>query len=323
MTGRVVAAVILVAVAGGVIYAYRSHTTAPAAESDAPVVAPSRLQQERGEVSIRLDSAGLRNAGLTLAALHAGAEAGQLELRGEVVADPDAMTVVRAPVSGRLAVLEGHQWPAYGDRIATGDQVATVSDARAITVPRGGTVTRVLARAGAIVQAGDPLLEITDFERPVVRVSWTDDAPPAPPASIRVLPPDAAATHTASVIGPAPEADPVTRRAAYLYRLEGPWAAARPGYLVRAMVPTSSPVVRGVVIPASAVVQWDGLEWAWLRRDAGRFIRVRVPTDRPLGDGWLAGPPWKAGDSVVVKGAEQLLSEEFRARVTVGDEVAE
>jgi hypothetical protein len=48
-----------------------------------------------------------------------------------------------------------------------------------------------------------------------------------------------------------------------------------------------------------------------------------VPTDRPLTDGWLAGPPWKTGDSVVVKGAEQLLSEEFRARVTVGDEVAE
>jgi hypothetical protein len=71
------------------------------------------------------------------------------------------------------------------------------------------------------------------------------------------------------------------------------------------------------------VVQWDGLEWAWLRRDAGRFIRVRVPTDRPVSAGWLVGPPWQTGDSVVVRGAEQLLSEEFRARVTVGDEVAE
>jgi biotin carboxyl carrier protein len=318
-----VAGLILVVVAGGVIYAYRSHATSNAAESDAPVVAPSRLQQERGEVSIRLDSAGMRNAGLTLAALRAGAEAGQIELRGEVVVDPDATTIVRAPVSGRLAVVEEHRWPAYGDQLATGDEVATVSDARAITVPRGGTVTRVLARAGAIVQAGDPLLEITDFERPVVRVSWSDDAPPAPTGSIRVLAPDAAAVHLATLIGPAPEADPVTRRAAYLYRLDRAWAAARPGYLVRAMVPTAGQGIRGVVIPTAAVVQWDGLEWAWLRRDAGRFIRVRVPTDRPLTDGWLAGPPWKAGDSVVVKGAEQLLSEEFRARVTVGDEVAE
>jgi biotin carboxyl carrier protein len=314
---------VIIAVAAGVIYAYRSHGAATSGESDAPVVAPSRLVQQEGRVLIRLDSAALRTAALRVAALRAGADAERVELRGEIVADPDAMTVVRAPVAGRLAPITGHPWPGYGDRVEAGVELATVSDARALTVPRGGTVTRVLARPGAIVQAGDPLLELTDFERPVVRVSWTDDAPPAPMATIRVMAPDAAATHMATLIGPAPEADPVTRRAAYLYRLDGPWAAARPGFLVRALVPSGNRVMRGVVIPAAAVVQWDGLEWAWLRLDAARYARIRVPTDRPVAEGWLAGPPWKAGDSVVVSGAEQLLSEEFRARVTVGDEVAE
>jgi hypothetical protein len=50
---------------------------------------------------------------------------------------------------------------------------------------------------------------------------------------------------------------------------------------------------------------------------------VRVATDHPVPGGWLTGPPLAAGDTVVLRGAEELLSEEFRARVTVGDESGE
>jgi hypothetical protein len=50
---------------------------------------------------------------------------------------------------------------------------------------------------------------------------------------------------------------------------------------------------------------------------------VRVPTDRPAPGGWIAGPPLAAGDTVVVTGVQELLSEEFRARVTVGEESGE
>jgi hypothetical protein len=50
---------------------------------------------------------------------------------------------------------------------------------------------------------------------------------------------------------------------------------------------------------------------------------VRVPTDHPVTGGWVVGPPLAPGDSVVTRGAEELLSEEFRARVTVGDESGE
>jgi hypothetical protein len=70
-------------------------------------------------------------------------------------------------------------------------------------------------------------------------------------------------------------------------------------------------------------VQWEGLGWAYRQRSPGRFERVRVSTDRPVPGGWLTGPPLAAGDTVVLRGAEELLSEEFRARVTVGDESGE
>jgi hypothetical protein len=81
--------------------------------------------------------------------------------------------------------------------------------------------------------------------------------------------------------------------------------------------------IEGVLVPDAAVVQWEGLAWTYLRRGPGEYSRVRVSTDLPAAGGWLVGPPLAPGDSVVVTGVQELLSEEFRARVTVGEEAGE
>jgi hypothetical protein len=78
-----------------------------------------------------------------------------------------------------------------------------------------------------------------------------------------------------------------------------------------------------VGIPPEAAVQWDGLVWAYVEQEPGAFARVRVETTRPLERGWAVTRGFRPGDRVVTRGAEQLLSEEFRARVTVGEEVGE
>ena len=70
-------------------------------------------------------------------------------------------------------------------------------------------------------------------------------------------------------------------------------------------------------------VQWEGLLWAYVERAPGQFSRVRIPTSTPLPQGWAVRGSIAPGDRVVTVGAEQLLSEEFRAQVQVGDEVAE
>jgi hypothetical protein len=88
------------------------------------------------------------------------------------------------------------------------------------------------------------------------------------------------------------------------------------------MVPESGKT-EGALVPDRAVVQWEGLAWAYLQRGPGAYVRVRVPTDRPAPGGWIAGPPLAAGDTVVLSGVQELLSEEFRARVTVGEESGE
>jgi biotin carboxyl carrier protein len=304
---------------------------------DTPVVAPSRVTTAEGVVTVTLDSAELRRIGLSVAALHAGGRVAEIRLPAEMVAETERAATLRAPVSGRFTVAEGAHWPGLGERVRAGVEIARVSDARPLAMPISGTVTRVGAQPGALVEAGQALLEVADLSRPLVRVAWLVEAGSAPPQTL-VLDAGNGATGsgprvTARLVGPAPEADPVTRRPAYLYRAGRSWPGAAPGVPIVALVPASQPGGTGatgadtsgaaVVVPDSAVVQWEGLAWAYRRRAPGRFERVRVATDRPVPGGWLTGPPLAAGDTVVLQGAEELLSEEFRARVTVGDESGE
>ena len=304
---------------------------------DTPVVAPSRVTTAEGVVTVTLDSAELRRIGLSVAAVGAGGRVAEVRLPAEVVAETERAATLRAPVSGRFTVVEGAHWPGLGERVRAGVEIALVSDARPLAMPISGTVTRVGAQPGALFEAGQALLEVADLSRPLVRVAWLVDAGGAPPHSL-VLDAGNGATGsgprvTARLVGPAPEADPITRRPAYLYRAVRSWPGAAPGVPIVALVPGSQPEAIGakddgvtgtpVVVPDSAVVQWEGLAWAYRQRAPGRFERVRVATDRPVPGGWLTGPPLVAGDTVVLRGAEELLSEEFRARVTVGDESGE
>jgi hypothetical protein len=185
-------------------------------------------------------------------------------------------------------------------------------------------VTRVGAQPGSLVEAGQTLLEVADYSRPLVRVAWLERAGAAPVRRLSLSSGEGAPRVDARLVGPAPEADPVTRRPAYLYRASHAWPGATPGTPVEAIVPgQGGSASEGVLVPDPAVVQWEGLAWAYRQRAPGRFERARVTTSRPAPGGWIAGPPFAPGDSVVVRGAEELLSEEFRARVTVGDESGE
>lgn len=291
------------------------------ADPEDPIIAPSRVIAENDEPRVVLDSAEIRRIGLTTAALTDAVAERARRLYGQVVPEPERTVAIRAPVAGRLTALPGHPWPSLGDHLAADAPVGRVSDAQPLAVPIGGVVTGIGARPGEIVAAGQVLLELADNSRPVVRIVWPDDAGRASDR-LTLLPEEADARVEASLIGPAPEADPLTRRPAYLYRARARWPGAVPGTAVSAILPGDDET-EGVLVPDRAVVQWEGLAWAYVQREPGAYARVRVPTSRPAPGGWIAGPPLAAGNAVVVTGTQELLSEEFRSRVTVGEESGE
>jgi biotin carboxyl carrier protein len=317
-------ALALIVVGAVVLHEYRSHAEAGEAATAFAGGAPSsRMGEVEGQAAIVLDSAAARRVDLGLAVVRAAREAVELELTGELIADPAGVSVVRAPVSGRLSSMTGHSWPAYGAEVRTGEEIAQVSDARPLVVARGGTVSRVSAQPGELVQAGQELIEITDYAHPLARIAWRAEAPLPPPRELTLLRAPGGPRARATLVGPAPAADALTRQEAFLYRAEHAWPGARPGALLLALLADSRGPRRAALVPRAAVVQWEGLTWAFVQHGPGRYVRTRVSTERPVPDGWLVGSGIKPGDTVVVRGAEQLLSEEFRARITVGEEVGE
>jgi biotin carboxyl carrier protein len=326
---RVVGGLVAVAVALGLVVLYRGHRMEGAREAqrDAPVVAPSRVGGDSASVVISLKPDERARVGIVLAVLGAASHRTELRLAGEVVPETERAAALRAPVAGRFILPDGAHWPTLGERVSPHVPLAQVSDARPLALPIGGVVTRVGAQPGALVEAGQVLLEVADYSRPLLRVAWLDANGGTPFTRLRVGPASAAPTIRvpARLVGPAPEADPVTRRPAYLYRADRTWPGATPGTPIVAYADAPGPAgaASGAFVPDAAVVQWEGLAWAYRARGLGRFERVRVVTDHPTAGGWVVQGPLAAGDSVVVRGAEELLSEEFRARVTVGDESGE
>jgi hypothetical protein len=278
------------------------------------------MVEQDGEVAVSLDSATIARIGLRTTALRAASSAPSLSLPALVIDDPGATTLLRAGVGGRLRVADGRSWPRLGESLQAGDTLAQVGDALPLLLPRGGTVTRVLAQPGEVVQPGQELLEVVDYSAPLVRVSWSAEAG-APPATLTLSPLGGGKSVRATLLGPAPAGDPLTLGPASLYRASG--SPLRPAQALLAEVGGAGAFRRGVLIPTAAVVQWDGLAWAYVERAPGRYVRLMLPTDGAVEGGWLVERNFAAGDQVVTVAAGQLLAEEFRARITVGEEVGE
>lgn len=326
---KAVATALAVVVLVALVYLFRTRRaeTAGAGDREAPVVAPSRMLEANGEAVVALDREARQRLGLALVGLSAATAKPDVRLPGEVIEEPERTTVVRSPLSGRLSATPAGSWPTFGEWVRAGREIGQVSDARPLVLSRSGTVTRLGAHPGEIVEAGQVLLEVTDYSEPLARITWSDDGPMPAPATVTLIPSTSAAPAPpgipARLVGPGSEADPVSRRPTFLYRAQRAWPGSRPGAPLTAAVPATGAALAGVRVPEAAVVQWQGLGWAYVQRSPGHFARVRVPTTSPVAGGWLVRGDLAGGDSVVVRGAQELLSEEFRARVSVGEETGE
>jgi biotin carboxyl carrier protein len=291
------------------------------------IAPPNRLRVLRGplgdEGAIVVGSIALERLGIVTRVLASAVGVERVRLTGVLIADPSRTTAIRAPLAGRL-VSPGETWPALGQSVAAGTVLGQVSDARPFAAPRSGAVTNVSAQPGELVQAGQTLLEITDFSRPLARIVWRDDAPLPAPRTLTLTSGSEWRADSieveARLVGPAATVDSLTRAPVYLYRLSKVWSGARPGAPVIALAPDPSRAAHGLFVPADAVVQWQGLTWIYVKHGRDAFVRRPLDTSHPVTGGWIVSSGVAPTDTVVVRGAQLLLSEEFRSRVSVGDE---
>jgi hypothetical protein len=222
-----------------------------------------------------------------------------------------------------------------------------------LTAPADGEVTELLGRPGMAVEAGGLIARLVDFRQVLVRLDIPAEAlsagPPKrvelaaaqePPPGLRGAtnrpePAGAARTVTANLAGVAPQVDPVSQLAGYLYEADfavaqqsaarvpagvrtrpeefGGW---RPGLLVKATlrVPRATPRP-AVAVPLMALLYHQGRALVYVRVRPGRYERREVQVLGRDGDTWVLAGGVTAGEAVVFKQAQVLLSEEFRGDV--------
>jgi hypothetical protein len=289
-------------------------------------IEPRIAPVERVDLASRLAAARAEADAVTasLAAARAAWErAKALNAENKIVSDR-AVQEAEARVKGEEARLRAFNETA---RLIDASLRATTgaTGARHLVAERGGEVVEVLAQPGEAVESGLPILRLARFDRLVARVhlpAGQNIDRMAPTARIVVFGHEAQPLRGVR-IGLGAAADPTTRGEIFLFRVEPAGFPLRPGASVTAYLPVAGRARRGVVVPRAAIVRAEGRAWAYLQVGEQGFARREVQLETPTETGWFMAAGFKAGDRVVVDGAQTLLSEEFKSQIPIGDESAD
>lgn len=314
------------------------------AEREGPIKAPPSVSVEHGETNVSLDAATQQKSGIGIVALESAmhqpeqrAYAQVLELRtwsdarnAYLVAKGQSDKARATAEESRTDVVRQKALHSAGSASAEALQEADVkaradqadvqpADAAVHLLESSMRETWGEPLASWLMQGSPRLDELVNERSVLVQISL--------PAAVSISePPPTAMVRGAD--GNPVEAQFVSRTARVDPRFQGSiffYMAPRqerglfPGFATTAFLPHGEPQP-GVVVPSDAVVWWQGRAWVYVRIDPQRFARREIATDAPVPGGWFVSKAIKPGDRIVNRGAQQLLSEEFRSQIQVGEE---
>jgi hypothetical protein len=351
LRAALVAFVIAVAV-GAVIWGFLEsrEELALEAERERPVRATARVVAGNGAPVIRIERAAQERSGIETTRLAPAPFADQVRAYGMVL-DPARITDLSNAYANAEAQLRTAQAKAAFSKAAFEraqklyDNERSVSQAllqsseaafRTDEASVGAAESQVRTLAATTHQEWGPVLGKSLVERSstVIRLIERQDfllqvtLPPGMPAPKTV----AAATIERPGRGKRPETSrvaialvsPATRTDARIqgvsfFYLASAESGVLPGMNVLAFLSTGA-AIEGVAVPAEALVWWQDRPWAYRRTEPETFVRTQIATDQPTPAGGYIDPSLSKEVEIVTRGAQLLLSEEFRAQIQVGDD---
>lgn len=160
------------------------------------------------------------------------------------------------------------------------------------------------------------LQNLINTQEVLIQITLPFDAPePKEGSSIMVTPTASPGQPIrAEFISRAPLSNATLLGKTYYYRAKT--RELRAGMQISAVTTTSGKASDGVIVPSDAIVWYAGKSWVYKKTAADKFSRISVSTDAELDNGWFYQGKLNAGDEVVIRGAQLLLSEEFKYQIT-------
>jgi hypothetical protein len=164
-----------------------------------------------------------------------------------------------------------------------------------------------LARAAAI-SGSDLLLRLQAGRASILRVTLPARIGSAAPDRLEVPAPNGERL-SAQKLSPSPLADPAVQGLPWFYLAQ---RALPVGMHMTLAAPASQASAPALLIPADAIVWYGGQTWAYVRIASDRFVRRLVRSVSETDAGVAVNSGFHAGDLVVTRGAQLLLSEELK-----------
>lgn len=172
--------------------------------------------------------------------------------------------------------------------------------------------------ASAVVNKTPLFSRVAAQQDVLVQVTLLGSYLASPPQAIRLQSPRGGFVE-AVLVSPSPRTDPRFQGESFFYFAHALKSGLVSGMNLSVYLPVGS-VEEGYLVPETAVVWWQGKAWVYLQEDKGRYVKQELPTASPVNDGWFVSKHFAADKSVVVTGAQLLLSEELRPHSTAGAE---
>lgn len=318
-------AVVLLA---GLFISCAKHQTVPSKNQpesgDETTEAPHVTQGTKNELIVTLDREAQERLGLTIEPLITTTWNAETEAFGRVL-DPAPLAMAVAEVLSANAVAMASRKELERLRVLAQETNASARalENAAAAAERDAVLVatarhRLLADWGPRIAGRTNLAGWVDLlvrgEARIVRV----DLPAgvvlgAEPTQARIQPLAAAAPVEVSFLSPAATVDPQTQGLGYLFLAEASCAGLVPGASVTAYLRVDGEAQAGVVVPRAAIVRHEGTAWVYVQQGETNFVRRALLLGPPLKAGWFVGGAVRAGDRVVVTGAQSVFSEELNS----------
>ncbi len=336
----VILSLICIAIAGGLIWGFLAGRSEQAAEAqrDAPVQAASRVTSENGHTVLTFDAAAQKANGIVTAVVNPDRQELENQATGVVVQlqplldlkasyNTSATNLLRARASARASSTEyerlrqlNQNGKNASDKAVEAARATAESDAalvqnaqQSITILKSATLLHWGPVVAGWLAENSPQLDALLMQRTfLLQVTGTASRSFAAPRQAVVQYADG--THAPGrFVSVLPQLDPRLQVPSLLYLL-APHPGLVPGINLSVFLPAGPPQ-NGAVIPSGAVVWSQGSAWCYVEESAGKFVRTSVQISSPVGKGWFQRQGIRPGSRVVTKGAQTLLSEEFRSQI--------
>jgi hypothetical protein len=314
------------------------------AERERPVKEPLRISVKNGLPVITLDSRTQHNSGIETTSLMSGPYQEQLRAYAMVLdaarltdlsnnyANAQAqLQTVQAKLTASKAAFERAQ-NLYKANAAVSLAVVQTAEAAFLTdqAALASAESQLRALSATAYQEWGPVLGKSLVDRSptiiglIERQEFLLQVTLPPGISIPKAPETGAIQNSPNTraeiryVSQATRTDPKIQGVSYFYVTQAD-SDILPGMNVLAFLP-SGKSAEGITVPASAIVWRQDRAWVYRRVDAERFTRADIATDRPVAGGGYVAAGLPSPAEIVTRGAQLMLSEEFRAQIQVGED---